>query len=58
MTNLTVCPNRKGSPRVSMEVCEYHVQTNDPVYLKRLGGKGTALKCETARKLKEEEDES
>lgn len=53
------CPNRKGNPRMALEVCRWHVfgddkRKPDPLCLKRLGGAGTEFKCEVARKLLKE----
>ena len=40
----TICEYRKNKPRVSLVVCKWHVEENDPA----------CAKCRIARKIKEQ----
>ena len=48
---ITVCPNRKGKPRIPDHVCLFHIEQKDPVCLKRL--QGGDYVCHLVRKEKE-----
>lgn len=55
MGKVTYCPNRRGQPRVPIEVCEFHIKEKDLVCRKRDSLK--KLRCPVAREILEKKAE-
>ena len=46
-----VCKNRKNQRRISMEVCQYHVETKDRACMKMVDGR---YACPVVKQIMEE----
>jgi len=49
--HINVCMNRKGEPRIFLEVCKVAVSIQHRLCMKRVGPRVKALRCPIARTL-------